>query len=236
MIKRALAFVLMLVSLVLFVNVSRQPVATKAIHDPLGAIDRDILGRLNSLCTMLWDRHSLTVAIEVDTVIADEMITSRAEKFVQRTQESTDGEWVALYLLTNGECFYSGSQTFLQHAEDVGVSNLDLIVMKEHELSGIDNAVESFLSNITYVVNSQSGHFPEPDSLPSKGVYATLLIQVGLALLFAIGLALLLFDLLISRATKESKKIPTPLFGGDYIQYESTLFGVGLKPRKRSSL
>lgn len=236
MVKRSFALLLMLVSLVLFLHVSREPVSGRAIHDPTGVIDRDILGRLNTLCETLRERHHLTVAVEVDTVIADQSIDFRAERLVRTVTKSVDGEWVILYLLNNGNCYFTGSEGFLQMAEDVGISNLDLIVMKEYELSGIDKALESFLSNVSYVAHAKTGQSSEPESSLTESVYSTLLIQVVLALLFAVGLAILLFDLLISRSAKETKQIPTPLFGGDFIQYETTLFGVGLGSRKRSSL
>lgn len=225
----------MLVSLILFVYVSRHPSLHEAIADPSGLIDRGILGRLNALCEQLEQECNLTVAIHVDTVIADQSITSRAEKLVEKTSTTVSGEWVALYLLENGECYYTGSKEFLINAEAVGVLNLDLIVMKEHELSGIDNALEVFLSNVTYVANVQGEIFSDSKTVTSNNRYTTLLIQVALAFIFAIGLSVLLFDLLISRSSKEVSKIPTPLFGGDFIAFESTLFGAGLNENKRSS-
>lgn len=237
MIKRVIALLLLTASITLFLIDGQSVVAGGPISDPLGVIDRDQFDNLISLCDTLEQKLQLRVNVSIDSVIADEPIVSRASALLPLVeQQNQKNEWVFLYLLSNGESFYTASEGFIKKAEEIGVANLDLLVMKEFELSGIEKALEAFLVNVTFVA-SQADDFPLilQDDSQVKQWYSTMIGQLILALMAAMGLAILLFDYLFSRGKEAVVTFPTPLFQGDFIQYESSLFGSGLTPKSKRS-
>lgn len=237
--RRLIAFILVVISLFLFINVSGKGGLRPPLHDPLGAVDRDAFDRITSYCNQLRDSTNIQIVIHVDSAIADEDIVSRAEIIVQdMVAKYPEEELVVLFLQTNGECYYYTTSAFRTMAEEKNVSNLDLIVMKEYELGGIDKALESFIANIGYIAKGSSNRVTESNEsrISAYGPYKILVYQIIFALLFAIGLAILIFDFLQSKEKEETQSIPTPLFGGDFIFYNSSLFGSGLNPTKNRSL
>lgn len=237
MIKRIIALLLLGISIALFFIGGQSASKSGPISDPLGIIDRDHFDNLIGLCDTLEQKFQLRVKVSIDSVIADETILSRASSLLQSFEElNLKNEWVFLYLLSNGESYYTASAGFIQKAEEMGVANLDLLVMKEFELSGIEKALEAFLVNVTFVA-SQAADFPliVQEGQQVQQWYSTMTGQLLLALMAAMGLAIFLFDYLFSRGKEAVATFPTPLFQGDFIQYQSSLFGSGLTPKSKRS-
>lgn len=230
--RKVIALLFMVFALWYYMRTSSNEIMDKVILDPLGIVNRDALGELAKTCQAIVKESGVVVRITLDTVTAETPISQSAEPFFDDMKNRyADSEWIALYLLQNGESLCCMSEEMQKRAEEKNILNLDLLVMKQVELSDIEAGLKMFIVNLADLTGVTFSQVSD-ESSKSKSFWDDILPLLISALIFAIGLALLIFDVLLSRKKVVESTIPNPLFGGDFILYDSTLFGSGLGKRK----